>query len=64
VPTEDGLHLFIDCMYRLKEFYNLYLGKMGRAASQWLVGQSMPIKDRLSLFFNIAVSCLIITCVE
>jgi hypothetical protein len=33
VPTEDGLHLFIDCMYPIKEFYNLYLGKMGRAVS-------------------------------
>jgi hypothetical protein len=33
VPTEDELHFFIDCMYRIKEFDNLYLGKMGRAAS-------------------------------
>ena len=33
MPTEDGLHLFIECMYPVKEFYNLYLGKTGRAAS-------------------------------
>jgi hypothetical protein len=33
MPTEDGLHLFIDCMYLVKEFYNLCLGKTGRAAS-------------------------------
>jgi hypothetical protein len=31
--TEDELHLFIDCMYHVKEFYNLYLGKIGRATS-------------------------------
>jgi hypothetical protein len=33
VPTEDGLHLFIDCMYPIKEFYNLYIGKTGRTTS-------------------------------
>jgi hypothetical protein len=33
VPTEDGLHLSINCMYLVKEFDNLYLGKMGHAAS-------------------------------
>jgi hypothetical protein len=33
MPTEDGLYLFIDCMYPVKEFDNLYLGKMGRTAS-------------------------------
>jgi hypothetical protein len=33
VPTEDGLHLSIDCMYLVKEFDNLYIGKMGCAAS-------------------------------
>jgi hypothetical protein len=33
VPTEDGLHLSIDCMYSIKEFENLYLGKIGRTAS-------------------------------
>jgi hypothetical protein len=32
VPIEDGLHLFIDCMYPVNEFYNLYLGKMGHVA--------------------------------
>jgi hypothetical protein len=33
MPTEDGLHLSIDCIYPVKEFDNLYLGMMGRAAS-------------------------------
>ena len=33
MPTEDGLHLFIDCTYLVKEFYNLHLGKTGRATS-------------------------------
>jgi hypothetical protein len=33
VLAEVGLHLFTDCMYPLKEFHNLYLGKMGRATS-------------------------------
>jgi hypothetical protein len=33
MPTEDGLQLFIDCMYPVIEFYNLCLGKTGHAAS-------------------------------
>jgi hypothetical protein len=33
VLTEDELHLFIDCMHPVKEFYNLYLGKTSSAAS-------------------------------
>jgi hypothetical protein len=33
VPTEDGLHLSIDCIYPVKEFDNLYLRKMGHADS-------------------------------
>jgi hypothetical protein len=33
VPTEDGLHLFINCMYPVIEFYNLCLGKTSRAVS-------------------------------
>jgi hypothetical protein len=33
MPMEDGLHLFIDCMYPVKEFYNFFLGKTGCAAS-------------------------------
>jgi hypothetical protein len=33
VPIEDGLHLFIDCMYPVKEFYNLCLKKIDYAAS-------------------------------
>jgi hypothetical protein len=64
VPTEDGLHLFIDCMYPVKGFYNLYLGKMGSAASLWLGGRSVPTEDILSLFFNKVVFCLFITCIE
>jgi hypothetical protein len=33
MPTEDGLHLFIDCMYPIKKIDNLYPGKTGCAAS-------------------------------
>jgi hypothetical protein len=48
----------INYMKLIKEiFYNLYLGKTGRAASKWLRGRSVPTEDRLSLFFNIVFSC-------
>jgi hypothetical protein len=33
VPIEDGLHLSINRKYPVKEFDNLYLKKVGRAAS-------------------------------
>jgi hypothetical protein len=33
MPTEDGLCLFIDCMYPVKELDSLYLGEMGHTAS-------------------------------
>ena len=33
MPIKDGLLLSIDCMYPVKEFDNLYLGKTGRVAS-------------------------------
>ena len=44
MPTEDGLNLSINCMYPVKEFDNLYLGKMGRAASKWLGGRSVDVQ--------------------
>jgi hypothetical protein len=57
VPTEDGLCYSNDYIKLIKEFYNLYLGKTGRAASYWLGGRFVPTEDRLSLFFNIVFSC-------
>jgi hypothetical protein len=33
MPTEDGLYYSVDHIKLIKEFYSLYLGKTGRAAS-------------------------------
>jgi hypothetical protein len=33
MSTEDRLCLFIDCMYPIKKFDNLYIGKMGHTTA-------------------------------